>query len=93
MFFLILMFSSIMHIITKFMLGMLDELYDGKSNYLLRVVYCAIFSSVYFVRHSLNISATLYVILFVYVVYELFLVISFCKCFIKFVKIEENINK
>ena len=93
MFFLILIFSLIMHIVTKFMLGMLSEFYDKKSDYLLRVIYCAIFSSVYLVRYSLNISATLYVMLFVYVIYELFLIISYCKCFIKFAKIEYNSNR
>lgn len=88
MFFLIILFSSVMYVGTRVFLGMLKEFYDDKNSYLLEIAYCAIFTGVYFVRNLLNISSMLYLLLFIYIVYELFLIISYCKSFLKFVKIE-----
>ena len=88
MFFLIMAFNFMMYIGSKIILGMLGEYYDDKNSYLLNIACCSIFAGVYFTKNLLNISAMLYLILFIYITYELFIVTSFCKSYIKFVKIE-----
>ena len=90
MFFLIMAFNFMMYIGSKIILGMLGEYYDDKNSYLLNIACCSIFTGVYFIKNLLNISAMLYLILFIYITYELFIVTSFCKSYIKFVKIESK---
>ena len=86
---IIVLFSSMMYIVSRMVLGMLRNVWKDKNKDILNVIYGAIFTGVCVSRSYLDNSSTLYVILFTYIIYEIFLMTTICKCYIEFPEIED----
>lgn len=89
MFFLIL-FNSIMYVESKCILGMIKEYYNNKNGFSLEVAYVSILTGICFVKNSLNIQSILYLLLYMFIVYETFVIVACIKSFYKYLKNESE---
>lgn len=87
MFFLII-FNLVMYMMSKVLLAMIYEFMENKDMQLLEIMFMAVFTGVCFVKNSLNFTSIIYLLIYVYVIYETLIIVCYSKSFFRFLKNE-----